>query len=324
MGWKIPGVLGWLDDRVAGLFGDIDDGTTARTWAFPQGPSCRLPGVPMAPSPSIQGSTSTEALPIEYAMPAQTGQGSSAVSWTLGQLSAKYESGGRGSATVSSGKGDAGGVSYGTYQLTSKPGGGRVTQFVTNSSFPWKDRFKGLLAGSKEFTAAWKKLAKEQGAALHAGEHDFIKRTHYDILVSNIADDTGLDIDSRSDALKDVVWSTSVQHGPNTRVIERAVAALKGSSPVLKPTDPDYDRQLIIAIYAERGRRNSDGSLAYFSKNSQNVQKGVPNRLEHQQKDALAELATKGPPTAPPSSGSAPAPSAVVLPEGIGGGSDGH
>ncbi|MEO7404886.1 MAG: hypothetical protein ABIU95_14560, partial [Burkholderiales bacterium] len=40
----------------------------------------------------------------------------------LGKLSAKYESGGRASGTVSSGKGDPGGVSYGSYQLSSKVG----------------------------------------------------------------------------------------------------------------------------------------------------------------------------------------------------------
>src|SRR5262249_46471025 len=40
----------------------------------------------------------------------------------LGSLSEKYESGGRGPGTVSTGKGDLGGVSYGTYQLSSKVG----------------------------------------------------------------------------------------------------------------------------------------------------------------------------------------------------------
>jgi len=35
----------------------------------------------------------------------------------LGDLSSKYETGGNGPTTVSSGKGDAGGVSYGSYQM---------------------------------------------------------------------------------------------------------------------------------------------------------------------------------------------------------------
>lgn len=40
--------------------------------------------------------------------------------YNLGTLSSRYETGGRGSLTVSGGAGDAGGVSYGTYQMTSK------------------------------------------------------------------------------------------------------------------------------------------------------------------------------------------------------------
>ena len=48
---------------------------------------------------------------------------------------------------------------------------------------------------------------------------------------------------------------------------------------------------LIRAIYAERGRTKPDGSLAYFSRNSPNVQKGVANRFKSELKDALAMLA---------------------------------
>jgi hypothetical protein len=35
--------------------------------------------------------------------------------WNLGMTSSRYESGGRGAGTVSTGRGDHGGVSYGTY-----------------------------------------------------------------------------------------------------------------------------------------------------------------------------------------------------------------
>ena len=49
----------------------------------------------------------------------------------LGHLSEKYESSGRGPATVSTGEGDPGGVSYGSYQLASKIG--RADEFVKRS-----------------------------------------------------------------------------------------------------------------------------------------------------------------------------------------------
>src|SRR5215211_8493937 len=46
----------------------------------------------------------------------------------LGALSAKYETGGRGPGTVSTGAGDPGGVSYGSYQMATKMG--TVARFI--------------------------------------------------------------------------------------------------------------------------------------------------------------------------------------------------
>src|SRR5437016_3117016 len=93
---------------------------------------------------------------------------------TLGKLSEKYESGGRGPGTVSTGKGDPGGVSYGTYQLASKIG--RADEFVKKY---YADDFKGLKGGTDEFTKKWMQLAAKDPETLHANEHAFIKETHY-------------------------------------------------------------------------------------------------------------------------------------------------
>ncbi len=62
----------------------------------------------------------------------------------LGSLSEQYESGGRGPGTVSLGRGDPGGVSYGTYQLSSTRG--TVRQFV-NEFYP--TQFRGLVPGQR-------------------------------------------------------------------------------------------------------------------------------------------------------------------------------
>ena len=45
-----------------------------------------------------------------------------AVQWSLGQTSASYESGVAGAGAISTGKGDHGGVSYGSYQFSSATG----------------------------------------------------------------------------------------------------------------------------------------------------------------------------------------------------------
>lgn len=203
---------------------------------------------------------------------------------TLGELSAKYETGGRGPGTVSTGSGDPGGVSYGSYQMATKMG--TVQRFVGQAGFPWTDDFKGLTAGTAPFTACWKRIAANQTDAFQSCQHAFIKKSHYDLLAAKILNDDGLDVNTRSRALQDVVWSTAVQHGGATTMIHKALANVKS-----KPSDPGFDKELIRAIYAERGRKKPDGNLAYFSKSSPSVQAGVAKRFKNEEQDALAMLA---------------------------------
>ena len=207
-----------------------------------------------------------------------------ALAEALGTLSAKYETGGRGPGTVSTGSGDPGGVSYGSYQMATKMG--TVKSFVTQGGFPWLENFRNLTAGTAQFTAMWKKIAAEQTDAFQDAQHSYIKKTHYDLLVAKILSDDSLDVNSRSQALQDVVWSTAVQHGGATPIVHRACGNVSRPK-----SDPKYDEELIRAIYAERGRRKTDGNLAYFSKSSSSVQTGVANRFKNEQQDALAMLA---------------------------------
>jgi len=202
----------------------------------------------------------------------------------LGALSAKYETGGRGPGTVSTGAGDRGGVSYGSYQMASKMG--VPTKFVKQDGFPWGSDFQNLVAGSAEFTACWKRIAKNEPDAFQKAQHEYIKQTHYDLLAAKVLKENGLDVNTRSRALQDVVWSTAVQHGGATLIVHRAI--VKCTCP---RTDPGYDEQLIRAIYGERGKTKADGTLFYFARNSPNVQKGVANRFRNELKDALAMLA---------------------------------
>ena len=203
----------------------------------------------------------------------------------LGKLSEKFEVGKNGPGTVSSGAGDAGGASYGSYQMTSKPNGGTVKRFVSDPSFPFASRFAGLKPGAANFTAAWKQLAADDRVAFQESQHEFIKRTHFDPLVHKIIAEDGLNVLTRSAALQDVIWSTAVQHGPGTDIPHRAIGTLTA-----QPVDPAFDRELIIAIYNERGRTNASGVLVHFAKNSKQVQSGVANRFKNEVKDALKML----------------------------------
>jgi murein DD-endopeptidase MepM/ murein hydrolase activator NlpD len=204
----------------------------------------------------------------------------------LGSLSAKYETGGRGPGTVSTGSGDPGGVSYGSYQMATRTG--TVAQFVNQTSFPWRQNFANLTPGTAQFTAVWKQIAVSAPAAFQQAQHDFIERTHYDPLVAKIKAEDGLDVTTRSLALQNVVWSTAVQFGGGTEVVHRALANV-----TLTQSDPGFDAALIRAIYAERGRRRPDGKLAYFPNSSPGVQASVANRFKEEESDALSMLASE-------------------------------
>jgi murein DD-endopeptidase MepM/ murein hydrolase activator NlpD len=249
-----------------------DEVTTDNTKPLPS-------NVPTATVPTATVPTAT--VPTATAAAGALGK---ALADTLGALSAKYETGGRGPGTVSTGAGDYGGVSYGSYQMASKMG--VPTRFVTQPGFPWLQDFANLTAGTAQFTAVWKRIATQQTDAFQKAQHAYIKKTHYDVLVAKILSDDNLDVNTRSRAVQDVVWSTAVQHGGATPIVHRACSTLS-----CKQTDPNYDEQLIRAIYAERGRKKPDGSLAYFSKSSAGVQTGVANRFKSELQDALAMLA---------------------------------
>jgi hypothetical protein len=200
----------------------------------------------------------------------------------LGKLSEKYESGGRGPATVSTGVGDPGGVSYGTYQLASKIG--RADEFVRKY---YPEEFKGLKGGSPEFTKKWKELADKDPTGLRKNEHEFIKETHYDPQVRKLNKELDLDVEKRSAALRDVVWSTAVQHGPNANLIVHAAKPLLAGG---KSWADVSDEILIRSIYAERGRKSADGKLVHFPGVSQEWIPALGKRFDSELKDALKML----------------------------------
>jgi len=227
----------------------------------------------------------TQPLPLPISIPSSSSVGAlgTVLAIELGSLSAKYETSGRGPATVSTGSGDPGGVSYGSYQMATKTG--TVARFVSQADFPWRSEFLNLLPGTAPFTAQWKHIASTEPTPFQAAQHQFIKRTHYDLLAAKILSDSGLDVNLRSRAVRDAVWSTSVQHGGASPVVLNALATIG-----VPPSDPDFDAMLIRAIYAERGRKRADGNLAWFSRSSPGVQAGVGKRFHNEMLDALEML----------------------------------
>ena len=129
----------------------------------------------------------------------------------LGILSEKYEGGGAG--TISTGEGDSGGISYGTYQLASNVG--TVQEFVEwlQDKYP---SFYAILsrneAGTLEFSADWTYLADNYPEEFAQAQDEFVTPKYYDSACA-IAQENGVDTGAMPDALKAVLFSNSIQHG---------------------------------------------------------------------------------------------------------------
>lgn len=196
----------------------------------------------------------------------------------LGRLSARYETGGRGPGTISSGVGDPGGVSYGSYQLATNRG--RPQEFLQANGRAWAAEFGGSAPATPGFNAAWTAVAKRDPDRFHQAQHEFIRATHYEPQVARVMRDTGADVCGRSRALQDVVWSTAVQHGPGTDAVVTAIRNLARAG-----GDAQSDEPLIHEIYAERRRR-----IAANRRLGPKVKASVAARYDAEERDALGML----------------------------------
>lgn len=225
-----------------------------------------------------RGFTDAEVGALDRAIDRAEGKAPPVAAARLGALSAQYESGGRGPGTVSGGVGDPGGVSYGTYQLASKTNTARL--FTETEGARWPE-LRSASPGSVSFSNMWRAIAADEPEAFDAAQHAFIERTHYRPTVAAVLKLTGVDLDKRSQAVRDATWSLAVQHGGASKILAAALA---------KAGDGASDADLLRAIYAERTRyvqAIADRSTGATRKTLQSV---VDNRYPSELKNALAML----------------------------------
>jgi peptidoglycan hydrolase-like protein with peptidoglycan-binding domain len=134
--------------------------------------------------------------------------------WHRGQTSAGFETSNRGPGWISTGKGDHGGVSYGSYQFASKVGG--VDEYVAASRYG--SQFKGLKPDTPAFDAVWKGIAERDPKGFARDQHDFIQSKYYDVQMGRLKA-VGVDLQDRGAAVQDALWSTAVQYRGLTRSV---------------------------------------------------------------------------------------------------------
>jgi hypothetical protein len=197
----------------------------------------------------------------------------------LGGISSKYESSGNPGA-ISNTPGDYGGKSYGTWQFSSKTGS--LNSFVNWLKENHSDFYSKLASAKSQdgnafgvnFDEAWTSISKASRSQFFNAQSDYVKQAFYDRAAVTLKKRIGFNIDGRSNALKESLWSTVVQHGVGGAVNIFSKLNLNGS-----------DRQIINELYSERQKVN-----IYFRSSSERVRQSVYNRFSRERVDMLNML----------------------------------
>jgi hypothetical protein len=150
-----------------------------------------------------------------------TGRGEGLGGEELGSASRPYESGARGVHTISSGKGDKGGVSYGEHQLSTKTG--MMSAYLkSEEGKQFAHHFQGMRPGSRPFNEAYKRVAVSDPEAFAKSQHEYIKKTLYDPLEQHAKK---LGFNTEHPAMKEALFSMGVQHGGAKRIVSKVKSA---------------------------------------------------------------------------------------------------
>lgn len=159
------------------------------------------------------------------------------------------------SARISTGKGDAGGPSYGSYQLVQNRG--QVPEFLATEGAPWAKELGAAPIYSEQFKSIWQAIARREGQKFKDAENAFARRTKYNPVMRAISEVLDFNLNTRSVAVRGAVTAAANHMGPGGPthdnggygVVRRAIVQTDQS---LSRDDSDYDRQLVDNIYGQR------------------------------------------------------------------------
>ena len=205
------------------------------------------------------------------------------VAAVMGALSAQFESGSAGVSAI--GYDRVGGTSYGTYQIASKPGTmDRFLNYLDGAAPEIAARLREAGpadTGSKDggMPGQWKAIAAENSQFFEKLQHDFISGETYAPARNMILKQTGLDFDNAPPALREVLWSTSVQHGATgaARIFNKVIDRFVGAT-----GEEGFSAKLIEGVY--------DTRKGQFGSSTERVQQSVANRMDREKELALAML----------------------------------
>jgi hypothetical protein len=209
--------------------------------------------------------------------------------YRLGGLSEEFESSNKGSETISSGRTDPGGASYGVHQIASDVGTLKdFLEYMRKRGAAWPRELGVLKPGSKEFNAKWREIAARDPQGFRDAQYVFLKETHYDKTVMTVAKDARINLDKRHNAIREAVWSSAVQHSGASSFLTEAVRLADRRAP---RGSPEYDAILIKELYAARRRYVSkEAEEKTDPEEKRQLQNVVRNRYPEEEKRALLLL----------------------------------
>lgn len=192
----------------------------------------------------------------------------------ISELGETGKIGGGSTSTISTGRGDYGGASYGKHQFAST--NGVVQDFIKQSGFA--NEFAGLKPGTTEFNNKWKQLANNKD--FQAAEEAYYQKSYVQPIVNKLQKQ-GIDI-SNDPVMKELAISSSVQFGAG------------GASNIFAEAfrDKDYnslsteDKIKILSAY----KKSDDFVARKFRSSSANVRAGVQKRFGREEQLALNML----------------------------------
>lgn len=184
----------------------------------------------------------------------------------IGKFVKEFESGNKGSESISTGKGDPGGASFGSYQFPSvKKKSTSLWEFWEKY---YKDKHPGLTIGNNDaFKAAWLEEVQKDPAGFAANEHKFIADAYYVPFRNKMKSVFNIDLDTFDRAAQEAGWAHAVMRGPET-----AVNLYKKYTNI---SSSDTPQQYIDHLYAGLG------SETYVNNgySDSSVRKGILERL---------------------------------------------
>lgn len=191
----------------------------------------------------------------------------------VGILTSASESGNNPGA-ISTGR-DAGGVSYGSYQISTPS----MEAYLKDSKYGAELRAAGPV-GSAGFNAKWQELALKNPQEFHDDQHAHVISANVDPMNAALKQ-KGIDLTNRGRGVQEILHSTGGHMGPNYG--SNAIGnALKG-----KDIGKMSDEQIISAIQDEKANKVDGYWRSSIGIDPSNRQ-GLLNRFEREKEQAIA------------------------------------